>query len=224
MEKQLKSLLLKYRGSIKSIWLQDREIYFLAKNRQKEIEKSALRSMKGYKVKIFLLNNYFENVFEGNLNFYENINQAQVLYDPNSFIDPIKKMVESGKITGTKQSFLLKFLKISEHFKKVNSIKFDVLNNSILLIVESSQAALLEYADKVPSLRKVPDYLEKYLVPRGLEKRYMEWVSGVIKNYKEIEHGNRGLPSGTELDIIQKKAEEFRDRINAILESSREEN
>ena len=219
MEKQLKSLLLKYRGAIKSIWIADKEINFLVNKKQKEIAKAASARLKGYKIRVNLLNLYFENIFEGNLYFYENINRSEILYDPNSFIDPIKKMIETGKISGTKQSFLMKFLKVSEHFKKVNSIKFDVLNNSVLLIVESSQAALLEYADFVPALKKVPKYLEKHLLPKGLEKRYIEWVKETIQTYREIEHGKKNLLTGSELDKIQKNAEEFRDRISSILES-----
>lgn len=219
LEKQLKTILQKNKKDIRSIWIKGREISFLVLSNQEKIKKSASKLVKNHTIKVFLVKNYFENIFEGNLDFYESINQADILYDPHSFIDPIKKMVASGKIMGTKQSFLLKFLKISDHFKKVNSIKFDVLNNAVLLIVESSQAALLEYADKVPPLKKVPEYLEKYLIPKGLEKRYVVWIKKTIEDYRNIEHGKMNIPSGEQLDQIQKRAEDFRDRISSILDS-----
>lgn len=217
MEKKLKKIIVRYKGQIKSIWSVKREINFLVKGKQKEIETYARRVLKGHKIKTYILKDYFENIFEGQIDFYQSLTAAEILYDPNAFIDPIKKIASTGKISGTKESYLLKFMKISDHFKNINKIKYDVLNNIILLVVESSQAALLQHADKIPPLKKVPDYLEAYLLPKGLEERYIGWSRKAINMYREIEHGKRGLPSGQELDDMQKKAEEFRERINILL-------
>lgn len=217
MEAQLKNIILKYRNQIKAIWIIKKEVSFLAKGKQKEIGKAAKRLLKGHRIKVYLLKDYFENIFEGEVSFYQSLAAAKILYDPNSFIDPIKKIVETGKIVGTKESYLLKFMKISEHFKNISRIRYDAMNNIILLIVESSQAALLKYADKIPPLKRVPDYLEKYLLPKGLEKRYVEWTRSVINRFRDIEHGKSVLPNGVELDLMQKKASEFRERINSLL-------
>lgn len=217
MEKELKKIILKYRNHLKSIWVSKKELNFLVKGRQKEIEKYSRKLIKNYKINTYRLQDYFENVFEGQLDFYQSLAASEVLFDPNAFIDPIKRIVDSGKILGTKESYLLKFMKVSEHFKNINRIKYDALNNIILLVVESSQAALLKYADKIPPLKRVPDYLEKHLKPKGLEERYIEWSRKTIGIFRDIEHGKRGVPSGTEIDEMQKKAGEFRERINALL-------
>ncbi len=217
MEAELKKIIMKYRPQIKAIWVIKKEVIFLVKGKQKEIERAAKRLLKGHRIKVCLLKSYFENIFEGEAGFYQPLASAKILYDPNSFIDPIKKIVESGKILGTKESYVLKFMKISGHFKNISRIKYDVLNNIILLIVESSQAALVKYADKIPPLKRVPDSLQTYLEPKGFEKRYTEWARQVINRFREVEHGEGSLPSGAELDDMQKKAEEFRERIKLFI-------
>lgn len=220
LEEVCARILKKYMSYIKSIALEGGLLLFLVSDKKQEIRRYA--SKFNFPVRVELAENYLKNVFSGEEMVYERLGSSSILYDPEHLIDPIKEMIISGKIHGTKESLAGRFIGIGENFRKIDMIKHKILDNIYTAVVELSQALLIKKQDVTCNPKEVPKNIKKYLVDkRILEKRYLEIAAEIIAVYKDIEHRKRPAITGLEMDSLQKKAEDFQGRVMELLEKKR---
>ena len=223
-------LLAKHSKQVKSIWFSDNTISVLlldtAKSRRGEIEKFSLTLLQsvnqkhatGFKFEISEMTDYFRNIMEGDIGTYKRIRDASLLYDPGHFVNPIKRMVRSGMIYGTKEALVRKFHSINQHFREISKEKLRVLDNIYMSAIESSQAALLAAGHPIPVPKQVPLSIERYFVKTGmLDRKRLGYCADIVKCFKEVEHKDRPIPSGTELDRMQDMATSYRDRLKELM-------
>ena len=224
------TLLDRYKVQIKSIWMSESTINVLvleaSKSRFNEIREFGNDTMsqinKKYKSdlkpNIVRLEDYFRDVLEGDLLTYSRIRTAELLYDPSRLISPIKRMVRTGQVMGTKEALMQKFVMINQHFKAIKKLKMKVLDNIYMAVIETAQAALLAKDRPIPTPKQVPAFIRKYFVKTGiLEPRFQRECESIVKTFKDIEHEKRPAPSGKELDRIQKQAGEFIERLRELM-------
>lgn len=217
-------LLDKYRKHIKGIWVSGNTVSVLvmevSQKKKEEIEKFSLTMLQGTGLGLEMtgVTDYFRNVMEGDLGTYRKIRDASLLYDPGHFVHPIKKMVKTGMIHGTKESLMRKFHSINQHFRQISREKLRVLDNVYMSVIEASQAAILAAGKPIPVPKQVPTSIRKEFVDKGLlEKKYLDQCSDIVKAFKSVEHREKPVPSGTELDRLQTKAREYRERLKELV-------
>ncbi|MEE9405866.1 MAG: hypothetical protein V3V26_00495 [Candidatus Aenigmarchaeota archaeon] len=224
------SLLGKYRKYVKSIWFAENTISVLildvSKSTKEDIEKFSLILLKTFnakydsavKLELAELSDYFRNVMEGDIGTYKMIRDASLLYDPSHFVHPIKKMVKTGMIHGTKEALMRRFHSINQHFREISREKLRVLDNIYMSIIEASQAAILAAGHPIPVPKQVPPSIKKYFVDKGLlEKKYLNQCSEIVKAFKSVEHREKPVPSGAELDKLQEIARQYRERLKELV-------
>ncbi len=209
-------LLKKYKNSIKSVLIEGNSVVVLVSDKKQEIKKYS--EQKNYKVDVKNMEEYLKHLFAGEKVVYEKITDAKILYDPEHFIDPLQEMVFSGKIQGTKEDIMTKFISINEKFKKIEMIKHKILDNIYTSVVEMSQALLMAKKDIICKPKETLKFIEKCFVSKNiLEKKYHDIAKLIITTYKDIEHKKRSMVSGREIDFLQKKAEEYQNRVLELL-------
>jgi len=216
LEQVCVKILKKYKKQIKSILLDEENITLIVSKKAKEIKSFVSKIDK--KIKVVNDDFYLKKIFLGEKRTYTKLGNAAIIYDPNHFIDPLQEMIKSGKIHGTKEDIKLRFIAIGEHFRKINMIKHKILDNIYMSIVEVGQAVLIEKFNIFCKPREVVENLTTQLnKKKKLEKKYINIAKEIIRLYKDIEHKKRDLPSGKELDLLQKKAEDYQNRMIELL-------
>jgi len=223
-------LLGKYRKYVKGIWFSGNRISVLlldvSKSRREDIEKFSMTLLKGFKTKegpslgleIAELSDYFRNVMEGDIGTYKMLRDASLLYDPTHFVHPIKKMVRTGMIHGTKEALMRKFHSINQHFREISREKLRVLDNTYMSVIEASQAAILASGQPIPVPKQVPASIKRHFVDKGhLEKKYLRQCEEIVKAFKSVEHREKPVPSGAELDKLQSIATDYRERLKELV-------
>jgi hypothetical protein len=197
-------LLKKHRKETKSIWLSGSTVNVLLLDISKP--------------EISEISDYFRNVMEGDINTYKGIREASLIYDPGHFVQPIKKMVKTGMIHGTKEALMRKFHAINQHFRQISREKLRILDNIYMSVIEASQATILASGNPIPVPRQVPVSMEKHFVSTGLlEKKYLTQCKTIVEAFKSVEHRDRAIPSGIELDRLQILANSYRERLKELI-------
>ncbi len=217
LEDACRILIRRFGKHIRSILLRSDSITLVVSDKKSEIfgysKNLPLHS------EVILAKDYFKEVLAGSKETYSAIRESAIIYDPEHMIDPIQEMIKKGEIIGTHESLLRKFVAISDHFRKIDLVKYRVLDNIYRSTLDLSQALLMEKHNIFSTQRDTIKYLDKYLVKKGkLERKYLNIAKGIIILFKDIEHKKTGMISGKELDRLQKNAEIFRHRILELLE------
>jgi len=144
------------------------------------------------------------------------IKNGRIKKDFLHLLHSTRRNLESGEMIGTKEAILRKFKKIGYHFENIKKIKYKILDNLYMAIVESSQALFLIKGVKVTSPRNIPEKLKEVKKKFKL-KLDTDSAKEIITIFKDYEHSKISLPSGKKLDSLRFKAKKFQDEIKSLL-------
>lgn len=217
IEDSCRMLIKRFKKQIKSILFNNNILTLVVSDKKAGIQHYSKKLPCSIEIK--LARDYFMEVLAGGKETYSEIRASSILYDPGHLLDSIQEMISKGEIVGTRESLLRKFIAIGEHFRKIDLIKYRVLDNIYRSTLDLSQALILEKHNIFSTQRDTVKYLELFFVKRGkLEKKYLNTAKEIITAFKDIEHKKREIVSGEELDLLQKNAELFRHRLLELLE------
>ena len=79
-------------------------------------------------------------------------------------------------------------------------------------MVDSAHAALIAANVSPPSPEHIPEELvQTFVNNKKLKIEYVQWYRGLLVLHKEISHGKTTDLKGTDIDLWQKRTEEFLD-------------
>ena len=151
---------------------------------------------------------------------YSEIRHGLPVYDPAGFFVPLKKLLDEGKIPGTKEAMRSLISRAPVRLKRIRFLfKTRVLEHIYGAVVDSAQAALMSIGAVPPSPKHVPDAVRNQLVKKKLlEPEYARYCGDVIKFWKDVEHGKITEVSGQKLDEMMSKGLFFVGRIERLLQ------
>jgi len=157
-----------------------------------------------------------EEIVGHNRTLLLSIKNGKIKTDYLNLIYSTRRNLESGEMVGTKEAILRKFKKISFHFENIKKIKYKILDNAYMSVVESSQALFLVKGVKIISPRNVPDKLKEVKKKFKL-KLDVDSAKEIIQTFKDYEHSKIPLPSGKDLDLLMKKSKKFQEEVKGLL-------
>lgn len=170
------------------------------------------------KIRKYELTDFFNKVTSNDLGLCKEIINASVIYDPDDFFMPLKKMLEDGLILGTQESVMKIFDSAKNRFKNIESLKKQILHNTYKAVLDSAAAAFSARNYSMPVSSEIPSALKKYFVKQHiLESVYASIAETVINKYKSFEHGNLRNISGKELGELHNAAYAFVERMNTLV-------
>lgn len=166
------------------------------------------------------LTDYWNLVRHGSPVTYSEIRQGVPLYDPTGFFLPLKKLLDKGKIPGTKEAMRSLISKAPRRINKIEKkYKAQVIEQMYNAVVDAGQALLIVHGVAAPIQKDVPDTLEQHLVPKGvLSERDVEQCRKVIANWKDYEHDEIERIDGDLLESVLTDAEAFIETTEHILD------
>lgn len=138
------------------------------------------------------------------------------IYD-TGFIKPVKRMLEMGLIPPSEETIKLKtkaaHVRLAKIRLDIKSMIFELRYSA----TDAIQAVVMHYYKAQPDQRGIPEFLEKMIKEKKLEKEYLEKFKELNKLWKDIDHGKVKDVDGKYLERALILATEITKRMNEIL-------
>jgi len=145
--------------------------------------------MKELHIQAHTLTEFWQSIRVGSPEFSNFLRYGLAIYD-TGFIKPIQRMLQMGLIPPSDETISLKARAATARYRK---IKLDIkamifeLRYTALDIV---QAVVMHYFKETPDYKKAPEFLEKLVKQKKLEKVYVDKFVQLDKLWKDIDHGD----------------------------------
>ncbi len=143
---------------------------------------------------------------------------AVIIYDPSGFVRPIKRLLNSGRMSATHERAFELMNRIKQRKERIRKIMTESITSEILLsMVESSQAVLM-YMGKMPPSPSSLNRQLKWLVRKGyLDEKYQLYFEEFYRLAKSMEKGSADVGL-RELEEHMEKARRFISAMEKLFE------
>lgn len=166
----------------------------------------------------YTLTEFWDYARVGHPIIYNFIKEGVAVYD-TGFFEPIKKLLEMGRIPSTREAIENYIESAPKKINRAKTVKLLMLaEDAYYAMLNTAQAVLMFMGAEPPVPNKAYDEVKKYLVEPGiLEPEYAEWLREIIDIRKKIEHKELLEVSGSFVDEWLEKAEKFADKMFSLL-------
>ncbi|MEM7821767.1 MAG: nucleotidyltransferase domain-containing protein [Candidatus Aenigmatarchaeota archaeon] len=141
-----------------------------------------------------------------------------IIYD-TGFIKPVQRMLQMGLIPPSEETIGLKAKAASARFKKIKldlkSIIFELRYTATDII----QAVVMYFYKAQPDQKAIPEFLERLVAEKKLEKEYVDKFKELDKMWKDIDHKVIKEVTAEYLERALILTKEIIDRFNKLLPS-----
>jgi predicted nucleotidyltransferase len=158
----------------------------------------------------YLLTEFWNMVRIGHPIVFNFIREGVPVFDRDIFL-PIKRLLQMGEIKPSKEAVEKYIERAPGRIKRIETAKmYMVAEDCYYAMLESLQAVLMFLGKNPPRPSDAPEAMRKTLVDMKLVKpEFADWLDGVIKRRKDIEHKHLKALSGQELDDWIDKSKKF---------------
>ncbi len=170
-------------------------------------------------VHFYKLTNYWNVIRHGSPIVFSEIRNGIEIYDPTGFFRPLKKLLELGRIPGTKEAMRALIISSPKRVIKVKELhKSKIISEIYDAVISAGQAILITEGVSPPIPKKIPEKLRQHLVKSNemLEKDVVK-CEEIIKVWKNYEHGNKIELEGKEIDKLVAKGMDFIDEVEELM-------
>ncbi len=206
------------RKFIKAAWMHQDKVYVLCIPKHVTIltkQFSKKFNIAKENVRIGTIEDLVKEIIQHNTRVIISVRDGRPIYDPLRILHSLKKNIQKGLMTGTKEGILRKFMLIKDHIKEIEKIKERLFDNIYISTIDASQTALILKGHIALIPRIIPIKIKK-LINKGLERSDIINAIEIIETYKLYEHQRIVLPPGKKLDEFAKKAELFREAVKKM--------
>lgn len=172
--------------------------------------------LKDLHIQTTMLTEFWQWVKVGSPELVNFLRYSLPIYD-TGFIKPVKRMLEMGLIPPSEETIKLKSRAAHARLSK---IKLDVKSMVFELrysATDSIQAVVMHYYKAQPDQKGIPEYLEKLIKEKKLEKEYLKKFNDLNKLWKDIDHGKVKEIDGKYLQKAIELASDIVERMNKLL-------
>lgn len=143
--------------------------------------------LKDLHIQAHTLTEFWQSIRLGSPEFTNFLRYGLVIHD-TGFIKPIQRMLKMGLLPPSEEVVSLKTRAAEARYKK---IKLDIKSMIFELRYAATdiiQAVIMHLYKKQPDQKAIPEFLEKLVKAKKLEKTYVEKFSELDKLWKDIDH------------------------------------
>jgi len=171
------------------------------------------------------LTTWWEDLQKGDPVVVNIIRYGEALIDRGGFFNPLKMLLQEGRIKLTPESIYAVLNRVPDHILRSKVAELSAVEGCYWAIVESSQALLMAVNVLPPSPEHIPPLLQEHFVDKNLlTKKHIASLIEITKTHKQIIYGEIKDIDGRIIDDYQNKARDFfKDAVrvlNDILESA----
>jgi predicted nucleotidyltransferase len=172
--------------------------------------------LKDLHVQVHTLTEFWQSIRLGSPEFANFLRYGLAIYD-TGFIKPIQRMLQLGLIPPSEETIALKSRTAEARYRK---IKLDIKSMIFELRYTATdiiQAAVMHFYKQQPDQKAIPEFLEKLVKAKKLEKVYIEKFNELDKLWKDIDHKIIKEVTTDHLNRALILAKEFIDRFKKLL-------
>jgi len=156
------------------------------------------------------LTTWWNDLLKGDPVVLNIIRYGEPIIDFGGFFDPLKILLQEGRIKPTAESMYTILNRIPMHIVRSKSSEMSAVEGCYWAMVESGQALLMAINLVPPSPDHLPVMLKENFVDKGLLKQYhINNLREVSDLHRSIFHGEIKDIDGKIIDDLQNKAEDF---------------
>jgi len=172
--------------------------------------------MKELHIQAHTLTEFWQSIRVGSPEFSNFLRYGLAIYD-TGFIKPIQRMLQMGLIPPSDETISLKARAAGARYKKVKGevkmLIFDLRYTTLDIV----QAVVMHYYKETPDYKKAPEFLEKLVKQKKLEKEYVDKFVQLDKLWKDIDHGDIKEVTTDHLNEALKLTYDIIDRLKKLL-------
>lgn len=135
---------------------------------------------------------------------------GEPILDFGGFFTPIKILLQEGSIKQTPEAIYTCLQRAPSHLARSRASEFGAIEGLYWGMVDSAHAALMAAKQSPPSPEHVPIMLKEIFVDnKALDMKYVLWYRDLYVLHRKIVHGELTDIKGEEIDMWQKRADEF---------------
>jgi len=135
---------------------------------------------------------------------------GEALIDFGGFYNPLKILLEQGKIKPTPEAIYTALQRAPQHLARSKQAELSSIEGIYWSMVDSSHALLITAKISPASPEHIPLLLKQNFVDKKiLDMKYVNWYRQLFELHKKIVHGYISDIKGQDIDDWQDKADEF---------------
>lgn len=156
------------------------------------------------------LTTWWNDLAKGDPTIMNILRYGETLIDIGGFFNPIKILLQEGKIHPTPEAIYSALNRVPEHIKRSRLAELGAIEGCYWSFVDSAQSLLMARRVLPPSPEHVTILLKEYLVDKKLlDIKYVSWFRDIYDLHRKIQHGEIKNLDGKIIDGWQEKSEEF---------------
>lgn len=156
------------------------------------------------------LSTWWDDVMRGDPTAINVIRYGESLVDFGGFFNPLKVLLQQGKIKSTPESIYTLLQRAPHHTIRARQSVLAAVDGLYWTMVDCAHAVLISAEITPPSPEDIPEILMKAFVKSGrLDKKYVYYYDEVHTLAKGIIHGKVTVVSGKEIDELFEKSDLF---------------
>ncbi|HRZ85262.1 MAG TPA: nucleotidyltransferase domain-containing protein [Candidatus Paceibacterota bacterium] len=156
------------------------------------------------------LTTWWDDLIKGDAVLLNILRYGEALIDIGGFFNPLKALLIQGRIKLTPEAVYIALQRSPEHIRRSKLAEISAVEGLYWSMVDSAQAALMSIKLQPPSPEHIPLLLKENFVDNNqLDIKYVSYFRDLYIFYKKIIHGDINDLDGADLEMWQKRTEEF---------------
>lgn len=164
------------------------------------------------------LTTWWNDITKGDPVVINVLRYGEAIIDFGGFFNPLKIMLQEGKISQTPEAIYTCLQRAPEHLARSYMAKIGSIEGLFWAMVDSSHAALMAAKQSPPSYEHIPGLLKEIFVDnKVLGMKYVVWYRDLYILHRRINHGEIREVAGKEVDEWQARTKEFIDVMTNLI-------
>ena len=165
---------------------------------------------KDFHINTVKLTTWWGDLYMGDPTVINVIRYGETLIDFGGFFNPLKILLEQGRIKPTPEAIYTCLNRVPVHILSSKSAELSSVEGCFWAMVDSAQALLMAIKVLPPSTEHIAGLLKENFVDKRLLKiKYVDNFIELHELYRKVMHGEIRNINGNIIDMWQNKAEEF---------------
>lgn len=156
------------------------------------------------------LTTWWNDLLKGDPIVVNIIRYGEAMIDFGGFFNPLKILLEQGKIKPTPEAIYTALQRAPQHLARSKQAELSSIEGIYWSMVDSAHALLIAGKLMPPSPEHIPVMLqENFVEKKMLDRKLVDDYKGIYVLHKKIAHGDISDIKGVDIDLWQDKAENF---------------
>lgn len=165
------------------------------------------------------LSTWWQDLIKGDPVVINVIRYGEALIDFGGFFNPLKVLLQQGKIKSTPEAIYTFLQRAPQHLARSKQAELSSIEGVYWAMVDAAHALLIAAKITPPSPEHIPILLkENFVDKKMLELEYISWYRDVYVLHKGILHGEIKDIRGQNIDQWQERADKFIKKMADLIE------